>query len=207
MDWQGVLCFEYCEKNSYKNVPGFSDISLRAIKSCFIVLGTIHKHGYTVCHKSCSKEGIAHYDSQNMTFMSCLWLLPECFLMKLKMCVCVHVCVCAIRVCVTEKETSSKKLFFTQARGFHFSPFQKTEYSPPERKRKRQKQQFLHILREICATSWDLFPFVFISSKSMRWSCAVSSFLSDTAALFWMKVEICESVPMPKSFAKLSLML
>lgn len=150
MDWQGVLCFEYCEKISYKNVPGFSDISLRAIKSCFIVLGTIHKHGYTVCHKSCSKEGIAHYDSQNMTFMSCLWLLPECFLMKLKMCVCVHVCVCAIRVCVTEKETSSKKLFFTQARGFHFSPFQKRVQPPWKEKKKAEATVSSYFERNMC---------------------------------------------------------
>lgn len=56
--------------------------------------------------------------------------------------VCVCMCVCAIRVCVTEKETSSKKLFFTQVRGFHLSPFQKAEYSPPERERKGRSNHF-----------------------------------------------------------------
>lgn len=72
MDWQGILCFKYRERISYENVLYFSDISLSAIKSYFIVLEMIHKHWYTVCHKNCSKEGIAHYAFRNMTFMSCL---------------------------------------------------------------------------------------------------------------------------------------
>lgn len=210
VDWQRILCLKYCEIISYKNVLYFSDISPRTIKSYFIVLEMIHKHWYTVCHKNCSKEGIVHYAFQNMTFMSCPWLLPECFLMKEKMCVCVFVCVClcvrTIRGCVTEKETITKKCSLLSPEVFIFLLFKEQRPQPllPVRGKaevyissnlERNQQHFLRF-------------FSFLASSQMRiWDSAVQNPLpfEIKPQHFRMKVEGHESVPRPAMLAQISL--
>lgn len=123
------------------------------------------------------------------------------------MCACVVrvcLCVCTIRACVTERETS-KKMFFTQARGFHPSPFRRTKtINPPASE--RQKCPFLCIWGEISTIPWDFFSSLLCFQARIQ-PGAVQYPLPIAIQLhcFTMKVERHESLPMPNMLAQVSL--
>lgn len=118
-------------------------------------------------------------------------------------CMCVHTYVCTIRGRVTEEETSSKKNALHSL--FFFLPSKKQSTSPSASEREGRSIHFFIF----CEQSTQ-FPGIFFPSLSFQARIragAVQCPLPSERQLhpFRMKVKRRESVPLPKTFAQVSL--